>query len=406
MAAEYKLIYPPEPKACNYLYDTELMALMGGRPFIVGKARFPVYGFLPTLISRSKLIEILVEDDVDQFTSSEPFHLLPDEKGFDGLELPFSFKIVWNYLNGIYPETYMDEDQRMWPKDGLTIEEKYQTVYYINWFGIDVKAPFVDHYVTLFTYDLVDALHEAKKQEEKAVMKLPPEYGQRLVELAFLLRPIIGQVEHQPFRLYERLAEVLPVDKQRDMVFGTPKLPKEYQLLPADEKKGYQGLDIQSQMSESSKPLQIYFFALWEEDLHVYKEHGPFEVKNILEVTPEELTGVTPPERKAVSADAFGIPLPLPSLPSPVQVLPDSPVGFPSDVVQWYHNKAWADQFMIITVKTDKGDIRLYQAPNLRYWLAPAFSVNGANGFGRRRGVVHLFVERKGVPSNEQLAGV
>ena len=410
MSEDYKPTYPEEPESNKYLYDAKMMEDLGGYPFVVGQAKYLVYGFLPTLITRSDIIATSVKTNLDQFTSREPTAVLPDDANFGGLEPPYAFKIVWNYLNGVYPEFYVEagSDWPLWPKEDMTIEEKYLTLFYMNWFGINPKSAFANHYVGLFVTDLVDEL----KKDSNDVKRLD-----RLVQLAFTVRPIIAGVMREPYAYYMAIAAPLPEKYQRDMLYGVPDVPAGYKELehvfktiPPSQAPGvisvYPAYTTNYDILKTAKDLRAAFYSLRSQD-RIDKNFGIFKVKDIAQLTAEEITGVKQPPRPPTQPlpgllpalpGAFPGPLPVPTgsppLPSVYEPLPKwepSPFGLDREAVQIYFDNR-SEKFLLVTVETDQGDVGLYQAPDQIHWYAPAFGITGNPGSRDQRwGFVRLF---------------
>lgn len=161
------------PHSTRALYRT---IHAGHSTFEVGPSRVIVSGNLPALVSRSLLLAASCEPDRPDRPSgpSAPLRLLSDDKNVtapDG-ELSPSFKMVWNYLNGVLcyagENEGFDYGQLAEESRCRSAEEWADMLHYCDYFGVPCKSYFYQNhlliYITQLSYDLGKATCEAKRK--------------------------------------------------------------------------------------------------------------------------------------------------------------------------------------------------------------------------------------------------
>lgn len=382
---ESKIVYPEEVPLTHWLYpDNVDMKDVRLTPFYVGKAKRLIYGSAPTIVSRSPFVKALTED-VNAFmtaTEKNAIPLLPEDVNFD-TKVDCSFKVVWNYLNGLNPDPLTSDNSDPWPYPDMSLDDKFMVVYYINHFYISMQSAFAKHYLTSFLTDLHAALEQAESS---------------LIRLAFLVRPFIEKAKYiEPHRQFEGirlLASRLPQPHKNDMLYGqrSTNIPADQKELPANESG-----EFAVETLKEAKELYVQAYStVWvpaeeikkddedddEEDeviTGIYvplKSLGVWKVNEIKTLSGETISGVP--------ANELPTPRPgqLPPAPTPTK---PSPYGLTATEVERYHNYS-VNTFMLIKVTTPQGEIGLYEAGFRNYWLIPSMNIHGENtGLFRHR---------------------
>ena len=360
-----------EPKildeATKWLYDTQMAKVLNSRPFAVGKAEYLLYGVFPAIASRSNTVASLAVDlqtvlDADE---KNPLVLLPEDTSFGGLEPPVAFKVVWTYLNGVYSPT--GESEIVWPEANMTIEDRYKVIHYIDWFGLNLKLPFVRSYLKLFVDDLVYDLVYASKAPKEVQLA-------RLVEMAFAIRKLIIEVEPE---LIDRLVAVLPEEQRLNMRYGPlVGVPADYkEILPSPNTR-----KLEEWQLRGAKDVYAVVYALHKNGVPRYL--NTFKVERIATLTSTEITGVKQPR--------LLIPLPGSSASKVFKPEEISPYGLDSELVTDYF--AYRGKYLLVTVINNDAEIGLYQTP-LDYWVAPALGITGAPNAPIQYCIVRFFAK-------------
>lgn len=335
-------------KLATWLYDANIARRLGGHPFAVGLDRMPMYGFFQTMASRSPLIAKLGLDTVLDATPETPTVLLPDRLGFNGKEPSLPFQLVWNYLNGLYPDVCSvddidwqansSEETHIWPL--LTLDQKYAVLYYAGVFDIPIQTSFVSTYVSLFLEDLEDVL--SKEIGIGPISSDEPRAWTRFAKVAYEVRPLISDKESLTWIISERYRQDLEQPNIKDRV------PLTYmEILPSDDGTfSYESLKTALSESSTDQPVMV--------EVHEYVEGlpkkllGAWTVQNVRNLTPEQITGVRPDE------------------------ISDSPYGFGLELVLMYHR--YGGHYLFVTAKSGEDKIGLFACPGSgrSLWLAPA----------------------------------
>lgn len=250
----------------NWLYSTD-GAKLGGKPFVVGTARQKIYGFIPTMASRSGLIVSMTDDlnALEAINEDNPLQLLTDYPHFVGLDILPSFQVVWNFLNGILPT---------WQPEKLsTLVDKYRVLYFGNYFDIPLKGAddFMDMYSELFVNGLIDEFKTATQQQIPQLMTMLSGMRNVIKNIAGTNLRIpqgsqLPQITTGGMPRLISIASKLPLYARNDMIYGPKdaRLTNYREILPSvfgdytfDNVKELKGPMVQM-YNDKFEPMGIY----------------------------------------------------------------------------------------------------------------------------------------------------
>lgn len=331
-----------------------------GLPFAVGVDRTLVYGSLPTMVYRSNLISALEENnraEVTQATIEKPITLLSDVKGFD-IKIPSSFKIVWNYLNGMH--TCSDSDIEVWPYPDMTFDDKYMVIYFALQLGV-IDNAYISKYIEIFVNDFVKEQPTAADQDHR---------GKVIVGM----REIIMNIVRDHWRISDKLSTQLPYGDFLDIVYGPipPIIPTGHGIIldhDGDNTYTYEYLK-----NLRNGYVQAYYGVNDERYLaFVEKSIGTWPVKSITQLDAPTITG-SKVESFSEKQLADGSIQRIPASYTP------SPYGLSSHKVEQYFKHA-SKLHMLITATTPTGDIGFFESPDGLFWIAPALNRDNPDKF-------------------------
>lgn len=320
--------------AKEWLYDPEIARRLGGRPFAVGPDQEIVYGAFATMVSRSLYFQRMNLKGVMAATEDNAISLLEEDTGFDSKSpVNYPFRIVWNYLNGIYPEIATDAStgDYVWPYD-LNIDQKYMVLYYATYFEIPIERDFFQVYLNLFVRDLSDELQLALAKGQFNVVTGPhafpttSNFPQHLIRLAFNIRDMLNPTQR------ETIASALPTAYMQDMLYGKANVPEGYTEILPNVKGIYDYNDL------TGKNLSV-------EILENGKSLGTYRVSDIANLSPDELD------------------------------LAD--LGPATD--QAYRSQGARSNFMRVIVASPNGVFTICEAPSRKVWFVPSLGILDQN---------------------------
>lgn len=338
-------------KAAEWLYPitapTEETHSPYGLPFAVGTDRALVYGALPTMASRSVLITALQETNIvelAQATIAKPIALLSDAKGF-GVQIPSSFKIIWNYLNGIY--SYSDSDVKAWPYPDMTFDDKYMVIHFAVQLGITDNI-FISNYIKSLINDFIKEHPTAADKEYR-------------VKVILGLRTIIAGTVKEYWRLHDKLSKVMSNEDYLMLVYGSKPsiVPAGHRVIYPEEDK-----DLYSDLKDAK---DLYMQA-HSTDAECYgKSMGVWRVKSIQRLDAPTITGsIYTPGRMVTNNVGRRYFKEGEYTPSPYKLTECA-------VAQYYKNPDRL--YTLVTVITPEGDIGFFEPYGRFAWLAPALNV-------------------------------
>lgn len=223
----------------DWLYSSD-GAQLGCKPFLVGTAKIKIYGCIPPMATRCNFFASIAEDisGLKAISEQNPYPLLADYQHFDEGKILPSFRVVWNYINGMYPEFTRLNDERSredqpaeptWPSEINTILEKYRVLYFANYFGIPLLTDdrFMTKYVDLFANDLA-------KEFKAATQETLPS----LLTMARGMRSLIYQTSVKYGEALELIGAAMPQEFRYDFIYGLrdPQIPANYwEIYPSDQ---------------------------------------------------------------------------------------------------------------------------------------------------------------------------
>lgn len=262
---------PSEPGPADWLYTND-GAEMGCKPFIVA-GKHKIYGSIPQLVSRCGFFAALTGDirSLKEASERAPFVLLADDKRFDSGMLE-SFNIVWNYINGVYPDLVLKEQPdfirpvAVWPREGMTIEEKYRVLYFCDYFSVPAgtDSKFLEEYARLLVTDLEKEMKSVAERHaalagSQGQVAVAQEYN-KLVQMALTLRNVImitATLDGDDYLGW--FGNYMHPEQKQEMKYGKrdPGIPAAYKEIYPDAK----GMFSYDQLNEAKDlTVQLYRF--------------------------------------------------------------------------------------------------------------------------------------------------